>query len=581
MRTFGSDDFLLHNKALISHLGSGFIRVLQACSMLSLVGLVLSSGCTTRAQDQKRRQRAVKGTTDTTAWRAAAAPFTRGVVLFTQGLTEESADFLEKAAEASPNSAGTHYYLSRVAYAQNDPIRMLIHAEKAYAEASKELWIALGYAAALQLNNQFKEACVLLEKLLKEYPDQPEILLRLAQAYQAAGDVDKADSYYATLQHTTGNYEEIFHTRVQLLIEKGRLQRAIALAESLSTVFPRHEIYLETAIRLYELSRDLRGMASVASRLLEIDPASAVAWEVVMSYPEFFEEVWGEENWERLLESPGTPTEVKYMLLRRIEFLDEDDLIQILRKLLAESPAASGWDLYARYWAYKGRWDSAASAWKAAINLDSAQLALYMDYFYALWKLGGGDSLLYEVRRATELLPGQGRLYLWEAIALTLNHDYEAALPLFQKGWRLTQSIDSLQAQIALYYQTIAEAALGRPSPQTRQQFLKLYAPPIGEGLWDLLIYRCSDKISPAKNEKLPTPYHEWRLLLQARRSGHLSQAYAHAAQAISSNPILPLEMWEDILIGLGQKNIGAEYKSWKKRAQDTYPLASLWKDLP
>lgn len=579
MSTFGLGSCLPPRKVRLLWLGSGLSYLLWACGTLNLVGLVLTNAAF--AQEQKKKQRSGKGAIDTTAWRAAAAPFTRGVVLFTQGLIEESAEFLEKAAEIAPNSAGIHYYLSRVAYAQNDLIRMLIHAEKAYTEAPKELWIALGYAAALQLNNQFREACALLEKLLKEYPDQPEILLRLAQAYQAAGDVDKADSYYATLQHVTGNYEEIFQTRVQMLIEKGRLWQAIALAESLSTIFPRHEIYLETAIRLYELSRDLRGMASAASRLLDIDAASAAAWEVVMSYPEFFEEFWGEENWERLLESPGTPPEVKYMLLRRVDFLDEDDLIHIVQRLLAEAPAASGWDLYARYWAYKGHWDSAAYAWKAAISLDSAQLALYMEYFYALWKLGGGDSLLHEVQRASELFPGQGRLYLWEAIALTLHHDYEAALPLFQKGWRLTHSIDTPQAQIAIYYQAIAEAALGHPSPQTRQQFLKLYGSPLGEGLWNLLIFRHSDTLFPQKNERLPSPYHEWWLLLQARRSGHLSNAYTHAAQAIASNRTLPLEMWEDILIGLGQKTIGAAYKTWKKQAQDTYPLASLWKDLP
>lgn len=569
----------LRGKALVSWLNLSVLCRGRTCAILYLVGITI--GCGSIAFAQKKKQRSVKGAPDTLAWRTASTPYTRGVVLFTQGLIEEAADFLEKAAETAPNSPGVHYYLSRVAYAQNDPIRMLIHAEKAYTEAPHELWIALGYAAALQLNNQFKEACTLLEKLYKEHPDQPEILLRLAQAYQAAGDVDKADSYYASLQHATGNYEEIFQTRVQLLVEKGRLRQAIALAESLSAIFPRHEIYLETAIRLYELSRDLRGLASAASRLLDTDPANAAAWEVVMSYPEFFEEVWGEDNWERLIESPGTPTEVKYMLLRRIDFLDEDDLIQILKKLLAEAPAASGWDLYARYWAYKGRWDSAAYAWKAAIHLDSAQLHLYLDYFYALWKLGGGDSLLQEVRRAAELFPGQGRLYLWEAIALTLNQSPEAALPLFQKGWRLTQTIDTIQAQVAIYYQAIAEIALGRPSSQTRQQFLKLYPPPLGEGLWELLTLRQSATPSAPKSEKLPSPYHEWQLLLHARRSGRISDAYTYATRAVASNLPLPLEMWEDIFLGLGQKNIGAEYTTWKKRAQDSYPLASLWKKLP
>lgn len=538
--------------------------------------------CSGALAQKKSRQRISSGASDTTAWRQAIVPYTRGVILFAQGLVEEAADFLDKAAEAAPNSAGIHYYLARIAYAQGDPIRMLVHAEKAYTEAPDEIWIALGYAAALQLNNQPREACTLMEKLLREHPNHPEVVFRLAQAYQAAGDVDKADAYYARFQHLTGSYEETFQTRVHLLIEKGRLRQAISLAESLALIFPRHEIYLETAVRLYELSRDLRGMASAAARLLETDPANSVGWEVVLSYPELFEEIWGEESLEHFLEAPGVPAEIKYMILRRIDFLEEEDLLPTLRRLLAEAPSANGWDLYARYWAYKGQWDSAAYGWKAAIALDSVQLMLHLDYFYALWRLGGGDSLLREVQRASELMPGQGRLYLWEAIALTLTRSPEAALALFQRGWRLAQNIDTAHARLAIYYQVIAEQGTDRLSPQLRQRFLSLYPPSLGELLWDILSMRRGAAPSSAvKPESAPSPYREWWLLLRAIQTGDFGEAQAQATSAIASGTPLPLEMWEDILLRMKQPVTGKLYMEWKRQAQTLYPLAELWKELP
>ncbi|MCX8112157.1 MAG: tetratricopeptide repeat protein [Bacteroidia bacterium] len=531
---------------------------------------------------KKSKQRNLSANADTNAWRGAAPAFTRGVVLFTQGLIEEAADFLEKAAELSPNSAGIHYYLARIAYAQGDPIRMLTHAEKAYLEAPQEIWTVLGYAAALQLNSQTKEACELLEKLLKSHPDHPEILFRLAQAYQAQGDIDKADAYYARFQHLTGSYEETFQARVHLFVEKGHTQRAIALAESLATLFPRHEVYLETAVRLYELNRDLKGMASAAGRLLEIDPANQVGWEVVLGYPELFEEIWGEESWERFLEAPGVPVEIKYALLRRVDFLEDEEFLAILRRLLAEAPTASGWELYARYWAHQERWDSAARAWRSAIALDSTQVSLYGDYFYALYRLGGGDSLLREVQRARELIPGQGRFYLWEAIALTLNRSPEMALPLFQKGWRLLQPLDTPLAQIASYYHAIAEITTHQLSIQTRQKLLTLYKPPIGEVLLEILTTRRGERHkSPNRKEGLPLVYESWLNLVRDLQANRFTEAYAHAAKAVRSGQSLPLEMWEDILLSLGEKGIGPDYNEWKQQAQKTYPLAILWRDLP
>jgi sulfur relay (sulfurtransferase) DsrC/TusE family protein len=45
-------------------------------------------------------------------------------------------------------------------------------------EAPNELWLALGYATALALNEEHQTAITFLRKLLQKYPHHPEILLR-------------------------------------------------------------------------------------------------------------------------------------------------------------------------------------------------------------------------------------------------------------------------------------------------------------------------------------------------------------------------------------------------------------------
>lgn len=547
--------------------------------LLGLVGLFLF------AQKKPQSPKKPKDPTlpvDTQAWRAAAPSFTRGVVLWSQGLSEEAAEFFYKAAEVAPHSPGIHYYLARLAYTQEDYIRMLTHAEEAYREAPDELWIGIGYAVALELNGQKKQAVEILDRLHKLYPKEPEILLRLAQACQQMGQIDKADAYYRELLSVGGSYEEVFQARVRLFVEAGQLGQAIALAESTVAVWPKHEGYWETLARLYELSRNLPRMAEVVQKLLEIDSANMVGWSLVLAYPEYFEQLWGPETWEELLGSPALPAEVKYSLLQRVDFLEEEEYQQVLGELLRQQPLAVGWDLWGRFWAKKGHWDSAAVAWKRAWRADTPGLAFLANYLYALYRLGGGDSLLREVEKAQELFPGQGRLLLWEGVAAAQCRQWARASAAFTRGWRLFAGGDSVLSHAAAYYHLLTELAQGALSAPTRERFLRAYGSLEGEALIALLQARQSQQASqlPAVASSLPSPYREWAALWIAYASGRIEEARRIAADA-ADQPALPLEMWEDFLLRLTPQTVGTLYQRWRQKAAQAYPLACFWRDLP
>jgi len=547
--------------------------------LLGLVGVLLFAQ--KKAQPPKKPKDPTV-TVDTQGWRQAAPPFTRGVVLWSQGLSEEAAEFFYKAAEIAPHSPGIHYYLARLAYTQEDYIRMLTHAEEAYREAPNELWIGIGYAVALELNGQKKQTVEILERLHKLYPKEPEILLRLAQACQQIGQIDKADAYYRELLSVGGGYEEVFQARVRLFVEAGQLGQAIALAESTVAVWPKHEGYWETLARLYELSRNLPRMAEVVQKLLGIDPANMVGWSLVLAYPEYFEQLWGPETWEELLVSPAIPAEVKYSLLQRVDFLEEEDYQQVLGELLRQQPLAGGWDLWGRFWAKKGRWDSAAVAWKRAWSADTQGLAFLANYLYALYRLGGGDSLLREVEKAQELFPGQGRLFLWEGVAAAQCRQWARASAAFTRGWRLFASGDSLLFQVAAYYHLLTELAQGALSASTRERFLRAYGTTGGEALIALLQARQSHQASQLQAivSSLPPPYREWAAFWIAYAGGRLEEARRIAADA-AHQPALPLEMWEDFLLRLTPQTVGTLYQRWRQKAAQAYPLACFWRDLP
>lgn len=544
--------------------------------------------CLTVAFAQKSKKKAKESEAsarDTLSWRAAASPYVKGVVYFSQGLIEEALPYFLGALEKAPHSAGIHYYLAQIAYAQRDYPRMLTHAEKAYQEAPNELWLALGYASALALNEEHQTAITFLEKLLQKYPHHPEILLRLAQSYRRIGRLSEADRYYEELQQRSGIlYEDIFQERVQMFVEAKELGRAIALTESLIVRWPRTEVYRETAIRLYELAQDLLRLTSHVQALLSLDAANALAWETVLNHIEWFENQWEEAVWDSLLAKPEVPVEIRYQLLRH--FSDEGAEVRArIDQLLQQAPNAEGWALRAELWLEDDELDSAAIALREAIRLDSTRWEWWERWIYLLYRKGGGDSLARAISQVSERFPQQGLLYLWQGIVATQRRQANEALSAFRRGWSLLHTIDTSIARIALFYEGVAYLLAKTPWPAAYETRLSTYYKAAEIALLRYLLYRYAGLTPPAQTAadaekalaQLP-PTHPLRLWAE----GLLSPTHLDWQKRLSDNlAALPLEGWMTLL-PLGPQTLGpTTYAQWKTWAVQTYPLCATWQSLP
>ncbi len=544
--------------------------------------------CLTLTFAQKSRKKGREGgasAVDTLGWRAAAGPYVKGIAYFSQGLVEEALPYFLSALEKAPHSAGIHYYLAQIAYAQRDYPRMLTHAEKAYQEAPNELWLALGYATALALNEEHQTAIAFLEKLLQKHPNYPEILLRLAQSYRRIGRLSEADRYYEQLQQRSGIlYEDIFQERVQMFVEARELGRAIALTESLIVRWPRTEVYRETAIRLYELAQDLPRLTGHIQALLWLDAANTLAWEIVLNRIEWFENQWDEALWDSLLAKPEVPVEIRYLLLRR--FSDEGAEVRArVDQLLQQAPTAEGWALRAELWLEDDEIDSAATSLREAIRLDSTRWEWWERWLYLLYRQGGGDSLAHAVSRVSERFPQQGLLYLWQGIVATQHRQANEALSAFRRGWSLLRAVDTSLARIGLFYEGVAYLLAKTPWPAAYETRLSTYyktteIPPLR-----YLLYRYAGLTPPVQTsadaekalEQLP-PVHPLRLWAE----GLLSPSHPDWQKRLSDNlAVLPLEGWMTLL-PLGPQTLGpTTYAQWKTWATQTYPLCATWKSLP
>ncbi len=537
------------------------------------------------AQKSKKKKPAGDSSLDSTGWRAAAGPYVKGVAYFSMGLIEEALAYFLNALEKAPNSAGIHYYLAQIAYTQRDYPRMLTHAEKAYREAPGELWLALGYAHALSLNEEHREVISLLEKLLQTYSDHPEILIRLAQSYRRVGRLTEADRYYEKLQQRGGIlYDDFFQERVQMFVEAGELGRAIALTETLIARWPRAEVYRETAIRLYELARDFPRMADHIQELLAIDAASPLAWEAILNNIEWFESRWDDQMWDSLLSRSEVPVEVRYALLRRFSE-DGAEVRQRLDQLLREVPMAEGWAFRAELWLEEDERDSAVFALREAIRLDSTRWEWWARWLYLLYESGGGDSLERAILVVSERFPQQGLLYLWRGILYVQRGQPADAIAAFRRGWTLTTTVDTSMARLALFYEGLAYLLSKTPWPASYEARLSTYFEAPESTLLRYLLWRYSGQSPPPAIEAEArkalshlSPTHPLRLWTE----GLLNPSDPDWQKRLSDNlPLLPLEGWV-MLLPQGPAAFGpTTYQTWKNWVLQTYPLCPAWQKLP
>ena len=120
------------------------------------------------------------------------ARFLLGVVLMTQGSLEQASTELGQVVKLAPANLEARQLLAQVRMRLEDPdgaLRVLVPALQ--ANAGDESLAALVGAASAQRGSG-KHAPELLERALKEAPDNQALQLQLASAYLQAGDADKA-----------------------------------------------------------------------------------------------------------------------------------------------------------------------------------------------------------------------------------------------------------------------------------------------------------------------------------------------------------------------------------------------------
>lgn len=158
--------------------------------------------------------------------------FTRGIQAFNRGRNQESeynssAAYFETAAEIMPDSAGAYVNLAYALMNANRSNEALVPFEMAIEKGDTELDTYRFLASLYQANDRTGDSVGLLESASEIYPDDVDLQTELLNAYQLAGQIDRAMSMYAAAVDRDPNNKLFRYNYGSLLVQMERYDDAI------------------------------------------------------------------------------------------------------------------------------------------------------------------------------------------------------------------------------------------------------------------------------------------------------------------------------------------------------------------
>lgn len=165
------------------------------------------------------------------------------VYLKTRNL-KEGATALERAIELKPDYKEAHYYLGN-AYEELKEYPKAAAVYETFVSLNPESpWTGYLRLGLIRMGlNEFDKAIVAFQKAVEEKPEDIKINYNLAQAYQKAGQYEKAEEAYGTLaQLNPQDANTYYGTILRMYDEAGLQDKAIQAAKKLIEINPNSEI---------------------------------------------------------------------------------------------------------------------------------------------------------------------------------------------------------------------------------------------------------------------------------------------------------------------------------------------------
>ncbi|MBR6830649.1 MAG: hypothetical protein IKM58_01015 [Tidjanibacter sp.] len=386
----------------------------------------------------------------------------RSIFHYTEGLKsllvnsnpEKAIKEFDKSIEMDSTSAATYFQMA-AAVAPKSPDSALMWSRKSVALDSLEITYRHQLGQLLIMNQRFKEATKLYEKMLVEDPRNPNNYRMLAALYEYNGQPFAAIAMLDSAEYKVGRLPELAEFKKELLIGVKHYDRAIKETLTQLEENPYDINNYTTLAQLYGMT----GKDSLAvvnfQKAMKIDSTDMRNLALQL---DFYHQRNRNQEYlsimRKIFEADNIPVDSKVKLFKDITasrgyYQDNYFSINALAGiLLAKYPSNSDIvELYTTHLIRSGELERALEVYKNHIGAGHQELKAYYGIMDIESYLQRTDSVEKYAEKALELFPDDSELYLRKGFAEQSMAKFKEALDTYNEGLKHA-STDSVKSVI-------------------------------------------------------------------------------------------------------------------------------------
>lgn len=372
------------------------------------------------------------------------------------GNFEEAASLYRDCIKLDNYNAASYYELANLLTTSQQVMEALPFALNALELDPTNEWYSL-FTAEIQLElNDFQSAVRIYERLTEEHPTKVEYQYELATTYLYLNRFEDAIKSYNKIEEIIGLSEEISVQKEKIYLQMDRLDDAVKELEALITNFPGEHRYLGMLAEVYTANDMLDEAFSVYQRMAENHPDDPVLHLNLAEYHRKKGDY--DASFKELKQAFGSPSlniDNKIQVMMSYYNLTEgsDELLvqayELLELLTVAHPTeAKAFAMKADFLLRDGKLKESRDAFYETVKLDSGRFLVWSQLINNSYELRDWDAMQSDSKKALELFPNQGLLYLLNGIANNGLKDYKEAVSILSEGEIFTRTETYMNVQL-------------------------------------------------------------------------------------------------------------------------------------
>ena len=372
------------------------------------------------------------------------------------GNFEEAADGFHACIKLDADHAASYYELAGLLSVNDQLADALPFALRAYELEPENQWYAL-FAADIHMGlNDYASASRLYEQLAEKYPENIDYKYELATTYLYLNKLEQAIEQYDRIEEVFGVTEEISVQKEKIYLQLDKLDEAVAELENLIANYPGEQRYLGMLAEIYTANDMTEKAFEVYERMLKNNPNDPV---LHLNLAEYYRKQGDfDRSFEELkiaFKSPKLNIDNKIQVMMSYYNLTENDdrlisqAYELLELLTAAHPQeAKAHAMRADFLLRDNKLKEAREAFYQTVNLDSGRFMVWSSLINTSYELRDYKAMEEDSRKALELFPNQGVLYLYNGIALNSLKEYQKAIDILNEGELFTRTDTYMNVQL-------------------------------------------------------------------------------------------------------------------------------------